>query len=80
MIIEEDAADGLSDENVGHGETYTLGCIFKVGDDVRQVLNWVCSGRLLITSVIYVILNDKTVPSFVFNFKFDIYITKQILN
>ena len=38
LIIEEDTADGLSDEDVGHGETYTLGCIFKVGDDVRQVL------------------------------------------
>jgi len=31
-----DETDSVSDENVKHGETYTLGCIFKVGDDVRQ--------------------------------------------
>jgi len=31
-----DETDNLSDQNVEHGETYTLGCIFKVGDDVRQ--------------------------------------------
>lgn len=31
-----DETDSISDEGVVHGETYTLGCIFKVGDDVRQ--------------------------------------------
>ena len=33
-----DAVDSLSHQNVSLGESYTLGCIFKVGDDVRQVL------------------------------------------
>ncbi|XP_047123411.1 phosphatidylinositol 4-kinase alpha isoform X2 [Hydra vulgaris] len=31
-----EVVDGLSDEEVSVGEVYTLGCIFKVGDDVRQ--------------------------------------------
>ena len=35
MLLDE--TDSVSSAHVNYGETYTLGCIFKVGDDVRQV-------------------------------------------
>lgn len=38
MLLDE--TDSVSSANVDHGETYTLGCIFKVGDDVRQVIRY----------------------------------------
>ena len=53
MLLDE--TDSVSSAHVDYGETYTLGCIFKVGDDVRQVICCIIIEAIIIIDMTIII-------------------------